>query len=81
MVNRSSNEKIKEFMRRNKIHNVIELENFYFKKIFNITRQLKAVPIVWEEVFFANITLDSNVIVHVWKSDFNQTLSKVSMFL
>jgi len=67
-------------MRRNKIRNVIELENFYFENMFSIAGQLKAVPIVWQELFDANITLHSNVIVHVWKGDFNLTIPRVSMF-
>lgn len=66
-------------MERNKIHNVVELENFYFKNMFSITQQLDAVPIVWEELFNINITLDSNVVIHVWKSDFKQAIPRVSM--
>lgn len=66
-------------MRRNNISNVIGLENYYFKKILNITRSLKAVPIVWEELFDENVQLDRNVVVQVWKGGFNVTIPKVSI--
>lgn len=65
-------------MKRNNIQNVTKLENYYFKNIFNITRNLKAIPIVWEELFNEDIHLDPNVVVQVWKNDFNSTISKVS---
>jgi len=67
------------FMLRNNMTDVIELENFYFANIFNITRNLKTVAIAWEEVFDENILLDPNVVVQVWKGDLNSTVSKVRL--
>lgn len=67
------------FMLRNNMTDVIELENFYFANIFNITRNLKTVAIAWEEVFDENIPLDPNVVVQVWKGDLNSTVPKVSI--
>lgn len=65
-------------MQKNKISNVTELESYYFKNIFNITRTLKTVPIVWQEVFDSNIYLDPDAVVQIWKSDFNnQVIQKV----
>lgn len=66
-------------MLRNNMTDVIELKNFYFSNIFNITRNLKTVAIAWEEVFDENILLDPNVVVQVWKGDLNSTVSKVSI--
>lgn len=65
-------------MRRNNIDNTTELEKYYFKNIFDITQRLKTTPIVWQEVFDINTQLDSNVVVQVWKGDFNVTVRKVS---
>lgn len=73
----STNKKIQMFMLRNNMTDVIELKNFYFANIFNITRNLKTVAIAWEEVFDENILLDPNVVVQVWKGDLNSTVSKV----
>lgn len=68
-------------MQNNNISDVKGLENYYFKNILNITRTLKVVPIVWEEVFDKNVSLDPNVVVHVWKGDFNVTIPKVSVLV
>ncbi|XP_016660218.1 beta-hexosaminidase subunit beta-like isoform X3 [Acyrthosiphon pisum] len=54
-------------MHRNNMKNVVELKDYYFANMFNITRSLKTVPIVWEEIFNENIHLDPNAVVHVWK--------------
>lgn len=67
------------FMLRNNMSNVIELKNYYFANIFNITRHLKTMSIAWEEVFDENILLDPNVVVQVWKGDLNSTVSKVNI--
>jgi len=64
-------------MEHNNISTLIELEDYYFKNIFSITRRLKNVPIVWEELFDQNIHLDPNTVVQVWKSDFRTTIQKV----
>lgn len=78
LCKRSTNTKVQDFMWRNNIKNVTELEDYYFRNIFNITRNLKAIPIVWEELFNENINLDPNTVVQVWKGDYNSTISKVS---
>lgn len=65
-------------MQSNNIDNTTELEKYYFKNIFDITRRLKTTPIVWQELFDINTQLDSNVVVQVWKDDFNVTVRKVS---
>lgn len=54
--------------------NVTELKNYYFTNIFNMTRNLKTVPIVWEEIFDENIQLDPDVVVQVWKGDYNYSI-------
>ncbi|VVC33523.1 Hypothetical protein CINCED_3A023777 [Cinara cedri] len=73
----SNDKRVQAFMQNNNISNITELESYYFKNIFNITRTLETVPIVWEEVFDENIRLDPNVVVQIWKNDFNETLQKV----
>lgn len=65
-------------MKHNEINNTEELEKYYFKNIFNITRKLKTTPIVWQELFDINTQLDPNVVVHVWKGGFNATVQKVN---
>lgn len=64
-------------MQRNNISNVTELEDYYFKNVFKITRQLNTIPIVWQELFDLNIHLDPKAVVQIWKSDFNVTIPKV----
>lgn len=64
-------------MLKNNISTIKQLQNYYFKNLFNITRDIKAVPIVWEEVFDENIDLDSNVVIQVWKDNYNSTIQKV----
>lgn len=66
-------------MLRNNMSDIVELEKYYFANIFNITQNLRTVPIVWEELFDENIHLDPNVVVQVWKSDLNSSVSKVSI--
>lgn len=67
-------------MHRNNMKNVVELKNYYFANMFNMTRSLKTVPIVWEEIFDENIHLDPNVVVHVWKDDYDYSIvSKASI--
>jgi len=69
-------------MHQNNIKNVTELKNYYFTNIFNMTRNLKTVPIVWEEIFDENIQLDPNVVVQVWKSDYNYSIvSEASIYI
>ncbi|XP_022179120.1 beta-hexosaminidase subunit beta-like isoform X2 [Myzus persicae] len=70
----TTNKRIQTFMHRNNIKNVTELKNYYFTHIFNMTRNLKALPIVWEEIFDEKINLDSNVVVHVWKGGYNYSI-------
>ncbi|CAI6374645.1 unnamed protein product [Macrosiphum euphorbiae] len=53
----TTNKKIQDFMHRNNMKNVVELKDYYFANVFNITRSLKTVPIVWEEIFDDNIHL------------------------
>jgi len=65
-------------MEHNKINNTEELEKYYFKNIFDITRKLKITPIVWQELFDINTQLDPNVVVQVWKGDYNATVQKVN---
>lgn len=64
-------------MQENNINNVFELESYYFKNIFNITRTLKVVPIVWQELFDNNVYLDSNVVVQIWKDIYIPIVHKV----
>jgi hexosaminidase len=65
-------------MTLNNISNVEGLEDYYFKHIFNITRELKTVPIVWEELFSDNIHLDHNVVVQIWKpNNFSSLVQEV----
>lgn len=64
-------------MLKNNMSTVKQLQNYYFKNLFNITRDIKAVPIVWEEVFDENIDLDPNIVIQVWKDKYNSTIPKV----
>lgn len=62
-------------------HNITssrELTDYYFKKILNITRELKTIPIVWQELFDDHIHLDSNVVIQIWKENYINTLTKVN---
>ncbi|KAL5244270.1 hypothetical protein ACI65C_011680 [Semiaphis heraclei] len=70
----NTNKRIQKFMHLNNIKNDTELKNYYFKNLFTMTRNLKTVPIVWEEIFDENIQLDPNVVVQVWKSDYNYSI-------
>lgn len=63
-------------MTLNNISNVKGLEDYYFQRIFNITRELQTVPIVWEELFTDNVHLDPNTVVQVWKSNNFSSLVK-----
>lgn len=74
---RSTNKRIQAFMLKNNIRTVKQLQNYYFKNLFDITRDIKTVPIVWEEVFDENLDLDPNVVVQVWKNNYNLTIPKV----
>ncbi|CAI6370437.1 unnamed protein product [Macrosiphum euphorbiae] len=74
----TTNKKIQHFMERNNMKNVLELKDYYFANIFNITRSLETVPIVWEEIFDENIHLDPKAVVHVWKDYYDHSIvSKV----
>lgn len=78
---RSTNKRIQAFMLKNNISTVAQLQGYYFKNIFNMTKKFNSVPIVWEEVFDENIDLDPNVVVHVWKANYSSTISKVTSIL
>ncbi|XP_025418569.1 beta-hexosaminidase subunit beta-like isoform X2 [Sipha flava] len=74
----NNSKKLQTFMTLNNISNVEGLEDYYFKHIFNITRELKTVPIVWEELFSDNIHLDHNVVVQIWKpNNFSSLVQEV----
>ncbi|XP_050423031.1 beta-hexosaminidase subunit beta-like [Adelges cooleyi] len=71
-----NNKRIQEFMKNNSIHDILELENYFFQKIFKITNTLKAKTIVWDELFDDKIKLDRNTVVQVWQGDYiNKTLN------
>lgn len=65
------------------LHNISDvegLEDYYFKRIFNINRGLKTVPIVWEELFTDNVHLEPNVVVQVWKqNNFSSLVQEVNI--
>lgn len=77
LFHRSTNKRIQAFMLKNNMSTVKQLQNYYFENLFNITRDIKAIPIVWEEVFDENIDLDPNVVIQVWKDNYNITIPKV----
>lgn len=79
IFNRKNDEKVQEFMLKHNMSTIKQLGNYYFQNIFKITRKLKNVPVVWEEVFDDGYDLDHNVVVQVWKSNYSTTLPKVNV--
>lgn len=74
------NEKIIEFMLQMKICDFTKLLNFFYYNVFNITKKLEIVPIVWQDAFDEHVHLDSNVVVQVWKDNHFSTISEVSIY-
>lgn len=59
-----------------------KLQNFFYHNIFDITRKLGTVPIVWQDVFDEHVHLDPNAIVQVWKDNHAfQKISEVSTYI
>lgn len=75
---RDNNTRIVKFMKDHNMSNILDLENYYFQNIFEITNALNYKSIVWDELFNDNIKLDKNSVVQVWQGDFiNRTLNVI----
>ncbi|XP_035437543.2 beta-hexosaminidase subunit beta [Spodoptera frugiperda] len=61
----TSNPEIQKFMDNHKLTNNSELHAYFMTKVLPLLDQ-KSKPIVWQEVFFNNVTLPSDAIVQVW---------------
>nr|ABB76924.1 beta-N-acetylglucoasminidase 1 [Spodoptera frugiperda] len=62
-----SNPAICKFMDNHNMTRTSELHAYFMTKVLPLLDQ-KSKPIVWQEVFFNNVTLPSDAIVQVWKT-------------
>lgn len=67
-------------MLQNNLCDFTKLQNFFYQNVFNITKKLKTVPIVWQDVFDEHVRLDPNVIVQITKNNHVSTMSEVSTY-
>lgn len=63
----ASNPIINSWMNKNNITTYQGLEGHYIRRILNILRYYKKVPMVWQEIFDNGAQLKKGTIVHVWK--------------
>lgn len=76
---RESNPDIRQFMLEHNLTKYNQLEEYYIQRLVDITDNLKAKSIVWEEVFTNGVRLPRSTIVHVWKPNWKATMKKVSI--
>ncbi|XP_065215938.1 beta-hexosaminidase subunit beta-like isoform X2 [Planococcus citri] len=62
-----SNENISKYMEINNISSYEQLDAYYIDRLLNITNEIKAKAIVWEEVFDNNVPLRKDTIIQVWR--------------
>ncbi|XP_050538784.1 beta-hexosaminidase subunit beta-like [Daktulosphaira vitifoliae] len=71
-----NNTRIVKFMEDHNMSSILDLENYYFQNVFEITNTLNFKSIVWDELFNNKVQLDQNSIVQVWQGDYiNRTLN------
>lgn len=54
------------------------LESYYIQKVVDMAESVNYKSIVWEEVFSNGVKLPNETLVHVWKSDWKDTMMNVS---
>ncbi|XP_054166037.1 beta-hexosaminidase subunit alpha-like [Oppia nitens] len=74
-----SNPDIQTFMKVQRISGLYyKLEEYYFKRLFDIITNMNKTWIVWQQVFDKMIDLPNNTIVNVCKEDFNTELYELT---
>ncbi|XP_063239322.1 beta-hexosaminidase subunit alpha-like [Bacillus rossius redtenbacheri] len=73
-----SNPSITSFMSENGIEGYAELEQYYMQRVVNITGDLNASSVVWQEVFDNGVDLPAGTVVHVWTGSQAEELRKVT---
>ena len=74
-----TNPEIQEFMKKMRMSGKYEkLEEYFFKRLFDIISDLNKNWILWQEVLDERIDVSNNTIINIWKKDFEDELSKVT---
>ncbi|XP_067002308.2 beta-hexosaminidase subunit beta [Anabrus simplex] len=75
----ASNPAINKFMEAHNITgNYAQLEEIYIQRLIDITDELNASSVVWQEVFDNGVDLPGDTVVHVWTGDQSEELAKVT---
>ena len=75
---RASNPDVRKFMEAQNITGDFKkLEEIYIQRIIEIASNLSANTVVWQEVFDNGVVMPQDTVVHVWKDDMEEELSKV----
>ena len=78
------NRDIAEFMKESNISSYEGLEAYYIHRLIDLLDGIsfkKKTYLVWQEVFDNQVPLDPNTIVHIWKGNWENEMSQVSISL
>ena len=74
-----SNPEIQSFMKAMKMGTKYEkLEEYHFRRLFEIISRLNKTSILWQEVLDQMIEIPNNTIVNVWKQNYDQELYEIT---
>uniref|UniRef100_A0A8C5RG40 Beta-hexosaminidase subunit alpha n=1 Tax=Laticauda laticaudata TaxID=8630 RepID=A0A8C5RG40_LATLA len=74
-----SNPDIQAFMQKMKFgQDYAKLESFYIQRLLDIVASYKKGYMVWQEVFDNGVKVNPNTVIHVWKGNFQQEMSRVT---
>lgn len=57
---------VQSWMAANNLHNMSQAREYFENEIFAIVDAAAVTPVVWEEVFYQNFTVQRNVIINAW---------------
>lgn len=72
-----TNQDIIDYMNASNITSYTELEEFFFQKVIDKVKSLKASSVVWQEVYTNGVKLPKGTVVHVWTGQQKKLLAKV----
>ncbi|ETE67135.1 Beta-hexosaminidase subunit alpha, partial [Ophiophagus hannah] len=74
-----SNPDIQAFMQKMKFgQDYTKLESFYIQSLLDIVASYKKGYVVWQEVFDNGVKVNPDTVIHVWKGNFQQEMSRVT---
>nr|CAD7448180.1 unnamed protein product [Timema bartmani] len=73
-----SNPNITAFMKNNNLSDYDRLEEYYVQKVVDISTQLGASAVVWQEVFDNGVILQNDTVVHVWTGNQETELAAIT---